>query len=534
MSSSSGGSHLRQTAPNRTGANRYEAFRRQRADELAAAKNKLLQKKTNIMTAAAQSAAVSTKRDPLIGENKNAVSSPVPPQSSSSSTSAASAAFKRPHHPTTSSTDQLLSKGSGIMGTAAAAAGATRTMNYQTVRKTSDPTLSIAALAGASSANSSLAQNEKPVSSDAQSIRSIESIDEPKNALRAAQVSVTHLEEPKSVKKQESDVSRKGAIKAAQQSVVTKPTLQLNTEVSASGPEIVSPVPKRISLPGFVLDGIDDDRRPMTVAHSRRDLTPPSRASTGEADLLRPVSAVEPRVASAGSRPALKLRRSLDDRPEVKAALKAGLETISPDPMKPPKRSRAEASWPRFLFQRTKSAGAGDSSGSSGNNHSGSAVHPVIRTTMRKEGKKSRFNEDKPWKHNLHTGRVEEAERKRYEGLWATNKGIHCRYLTHIEETDDEENNVHGLVVRELWRRSRLPEDILEKIWNLVDRRRIGSLDREEFLVGMWLVDQCLYGRKLPPRVDDKVWSSVSRLNVKINIRKHMHKHIHKHNRKHR
>lgn len=529
MSSSSGGSHLRQTAPNRTGANRYEAFRRQREDELAAAKSTLLQKKTNVMTAAAQSAAVSTKKDPLVGENKHRIS-PIPPQSSSSSASAASAAFKRPHHPAASSTDQLLSKGYSVMGTAAAAAGATRTANGQTVRKASDPTLSIAAVAGAANAEHFSTQGKKPISSDVQSIRSIESVDEPKSALKAAQMSVTHLEEPKSPKKQD-DESRKDAIKAAQQSVGTKPNLQLNTEVSAPGPEIVSPIPRRVSLPGFVLDGIDDDRRPMTLASSRQNLSPPSRASIGDSDLLRPASAAEPRVASSGSRPALLLRRSFDDRPEVKAALKAGLETISPDPLKPPKRSRAESSWPRFLFHRTKSAGAGDSSSSNGNNHNGSAVHPVIRTTMRKEGKRSRFNEDKPWKHNLHTGRVEETERKRYEGLWATNKGIHCKYLAHIEEADDEENNVHGLVVRELWRRSRLPDDILEKIWNLVDRRRIGSLDREEFLVGMWLVDQCLYGRKLPPRVDDKVWSSVSRLNVKINIRKHMHKHIHKHRR---
>lgn len=528
MSSSSGGGHLRQTAPNRTGSKQYEAFHRQREDELAAAKNKLLQKRANVMTAAAQSAAVGTKKSPLVGENGRTRSPLPPPQSSlsSSSASAASAAFKRPHPPASLSTDQLLSNGNG---SAAAAAGATRTVSGEGSRHASDPALSVAAIAGAANANNLTAQSKKNASSDAQSIRSNESVDEPRSALKAAQMSVTHLEEPKSTKKQDEE-SRKDAVKAAQQSVVARPNLQVNTEASSapgSGPEIVSPIPTRISLPGFVLDSLDDDSHPIAFPHPRRDLSPRSLASAVDADLLRPSSAVEPRAATAGSRPALPLRRSFDDRPEVKAALKAGRETISPDPLKPPKRARTESSWPRFLFQRTRSAGGGESGGN------GPAVHPVIRTTMRKEGKKYRFNEDKPWKHNLHTGRVEESERKRYEGLWATNKGIHCKYMAHIEEADDEENNVHGLVVRDLWRRSRLPEYILEKIWNLVDRRRIGSLDREEFLVGMWLVDQCLYGRKLPPRVDDKVWSSVSRLNVKINIRKHMHKHVHRHKKHH-
>lgn len=87
-------------------------------------------------------------------------------------------------------------------------------------------------------------------------------------------------------------------------------------------------------------------------------------------------------------------------------------------------------------------------------------------------------------------------------------------------EDPDPTQTIHGLVVRELWRRSRLADDTLRQIWDLVDRRHDGCLDRESFLVGMWLVDQCLYGRKLPPKIDDTLWSSVGRLNVRIKIRR--------------
>ncbi|CAN6653531.1 hypothetical protein TRVA0_026S01728 [Trichomonascus vanleenenianus] len=158
------------------------------------------------------------------------------------------------------------------------------------------------------------------------------------------------------------------------------------------------------------------------------------------------------------------------------------------------------------------------------------------KTTMRKTKKRHLFNEDKPWKHHDFSLRVSEVERKRYEGLWATNKGIHVPFVPTDQDEDSEEyarqkESVHGVVVRDLWNRSRLDEDTLEAIWNLVDRRQDGTLDREEFLVGTWLVDQCLYGKKLPAKLDSKVWTSVARLNVDINLFKHKHKH-HPHHRK--
>jgi hypothetical protein len=99
---------------------------------------------------------------------------------------------------------------------------------------------------------------------------------------------------------------------------------------------------------------------------------------------------------------------------------------------------------------------------------------------------------------------ITEQERKRYEGVWASNKG-----LLIPPGMGDQSNMVLNLVVREIWGRSRLPAAALEQVWDLVDRQRIGLLGREEFVVGMWLIDQQLKGHKLPVQVPDSMWESV-------------------------
>jgi hypothetical protein len=81
---------------------------------------------------------------------------------------------------------------------------------------------------------------------------------------------------------------------------------------------------------------------------------------------------------------------------------------------------------------------------------------------------------------------------------------------------------VLNLVVREIWSRSRLPTTILEQVWNLVDHQNIGLLMREEFVVGMWLIDQQLKGHKLPVKVPDSVWDSVRHVaGIKILAKSH-------------
>ncbi|KKF96529.1 Increased rDNA silencing protein 4 [Ceratocystis platani] len=157
-------------------------------------------------------------------------------------------------------------------------------------------------------------------------------------------------------------------------------------------------------------------------------------------------------------------------------------------------------------------------------------------------------------KHRHHEGsrkrwreEVTERERKRYEALWASNRGAYLvdsvypvlepaaiaasiagsmlpkppagmkatappRAKGAVDEStptdstteiasDDERDLVANVVVRELWRRSRLPYDELAEVWDLVDRQMRGALNKQEFVVGMWLIDQRLRGRKIPHRV---------------------------------
>lgn len=111
---------------------------------------------------------------------------------------------------------------------------------------------------------------------------------------------------------------------------------------------------------------------------------------------------------------------------------------------------------------------------------------------------------------------VTEAARKRYEGVWAANKGLWVPAESMLYQMFPDlpralvvSDLVVHLVVRDIWTRSRLPDYTLEQIWNLVDRKGIGMLAREEFVVGLWLIDETLRGHKIPVKVPDSVWDSV-------------------------
>lgn len=79
-------------------------------------------------------------------------------------------------------------------------------------------------------------------------------------------------------------------------------------------------------------------------------------------------------------------------------------------------------------------------------------------------------------------------------------------------ELPGSEYCVCNLMVKDIFSRSRLHFDALEEVYELVDRSMNGMLEREEFVVGLWLIDQRLKGRKLPIRVSDSVWKSVGAL----------------------
>lgn len=111
--------------------------------------------------------------------------------------------------------------------------------------------------------------------------------------------------------------------------------------------------------------------------------------------------------------------------------------------------------------------------------------------------------------------KVSEGERKRYEGVWAANRGLLHEHevgavLSQRPHDSSQEELVLNLVVQDIWNRSRLPRDVLEEIWDLVSPEpEYKALNRERFVVGMWLVDQRLKGRKLPIKVSASVWQSV-------------------------
>ena len=109
---------------------------------------------------------------------------------------------------------------------------------------------------------------------------------------------------------------------------------------------------------------------------------------------------------------------------------------------------------------------------------------------------------------------VIERERKRYEGVWAANKGLL------MESDPGSRDAVLNVIVRDIWSRSRLPSDVLEEVWDLVDVRGDGKLEREEFVVGLWLIDSRLRGNKLPSKVSESMWASVRRLSG-INLPHH-------------
>ena len=121
---------------------------------------------------------------------------------------------------------------------------------------------------------------------------------------------------------------------------------------------------------------------------------------------------------------------------------------------------------------------------------------------LKKHPNKHHEGDRKRWRDE-----ITEQERKRYEGVWAANKGL-CMSSGDV----DSAGTVLSLVVRDIWRRSRLPDDVLEEVWNLVDIEKVGRLRKEEFVVGLWLIDQRLKGRKLPTKVSESVWFSARAL----------------------
>ncbi|KAF5025604.1 hypothetical protein F66182_2306 [Fusarium sp. NRRL 66182] len=154
---------------------------------------------------------------------------------------------------------------------------------------------------------------------------------------------------------------------------------------------------------------------------------------------------------------------------------------------------------------------------------------PRMMQTLRQPAKPADDEVDRHKKkglHKLHKGKhshhegsrkkwreeVTPRERKRYEAVWASNRGLLLDMPNSPYEAKDGASLEHvaNVIVRDIWKRSRLPMDELAEVWDLVDRQGLGVLGRSEFVVGMWLIDQRLRGRKIPAKVSDSVWGSAN------------------------
>jgi hypothetical protein len=108
--------------------------------------------------------------------------------------------------------------------------------------------------------------------------------------------------------------------------------------------------------------------------------------------------------------------------------------------------------------------------------------------------------------------RIEAEEVRRYEGVWVVNsdKDPNASGASASEKRRQSSSEMIDVVVRELWSRSGLSNDVLAEVWDLVDDRRVNRLTREQFIVGMWLIGRKLDGKELPHRVPESLWLSVT------------------------
>lgn len=196
---------------------------------------------------------------------------------------------------------------------------------------------------------------------------------------------------------------------------------------------------------------------------------------------------------------------------------------------------------------------------------------PYILGLHSRSKRSNKFDENKPWKSHIDLGYITSEEKKRYEGIWVSNKN---RFLDMLQlkqpsnsqqispnnspnnqstfsfegETPtisssiaipipsyvalgakapkrastgqfrESEDLMVNFVVYEIFNRSNLPPRLLAQIYSLIDLRHDGTITKKSFIVGMWLIDQCLYGKKLPAAIPDLVWDSVDKMVIGVDV----------------
>ncbi|CAI7664797.1 unnamed protein product [Penicillium glandicola] len=235
---------------------------------------------------------------------------------------------------------------------------------------------------------------------------------------------------------------------------------------------------------------------------------PPSRGSTRNHGVVTSLRSVTPGALSTSSMSEESLSNAIIA--SSLASTRASSSTRAPPPLPPQRRARSIlhlAHTPSDL-SRTPSPPKSMPQTLRGIPKPTHADQRKHRNPLHKHPHKHNEGDRKRWRRE-----ITEKERKRYEGVWASNKGLLINTQNpgpcETRWPPNASDMVLNLVVREIWSRSRLSDVILGQVWDLVDHQNIGLLAREEFVVGMWLIDQFLKGHKLPVQVRDSVWDSV-------------------------
>ncbi|KAF4120346.1 EH protein [Geosmithia morbida] len=225
---------------------------------------------------------------------------------------------------------------------------------------------------------------------------------------------------------------------------------------------------------------------PSPARGSVRTTSPPRRAM---AAVLQQPSAVSSKRLDLNSMTSAIVAGSL-------AARLSPSDTGSSQPPSPPPRTRTPHL--RQTLRGPTSATAADDD-DDGHHHHHHHKRSILRSNKHAhhEGSRSRWRDE-----------IRPRQRKRYEAVWASNRGALLLPSLVRGGAYSYDEYVANVVVRDIWRRCRLPEDELAEVWNLVDHEGKGALGRAEFIVGMWLIDQRLRGRKIPTKVSESVWAS--------------------------
>ncbi|KAF2733844.1 hypothetical protein EJ04DRAFT_494440 [Polyplosphaeria fusca] len=288
------------------------------------------------------------------------------------------------------------------------------------------------------------------------------------------------------------------------QSQLVKPQPQAFPQPRSS-PKPISPVhPPEIFPPRRPASTSNSSPPANSVYHSnyqRESVRAITKHMTGESlsNAIVGAALASSRTASPASRPAHVATPPLPTRRHHHSPFYHGR---SPSPTKPPGPAKMRTT------MRKEKDDTSDEDESERYKRKGTRI---MGMRQKKHPNKHHEGDRKRWRDV-----VTERERRRYEGVWAANKGLYVADASRVEA--DTTMDVHGLLTKEIWSRSRLPVHELEEVWDLVDTRTIGRLRREEFVVGLWLIDQRLKGRKLPPKVRDSVWGSVRGVGVKVKV----------------